>query len=414
MKEIINNVEYIIIDDNKFKTTRVSVRYCMEINNELSANAIVLNELMKMSCKKFNTVKKFQNHLDELYDFKVYGDFFQKGLTAVFEFDFYFINAEYLPNDITDDIVDLIQNVLFEINLDNDQYIELVKNQVILDTKTLYDDKFRYTLKQAKKMLDNKMILDVTPSEEEIIKVTKKSLIDSYEYIMNNSKVFVLVNGASLNMLIDKLKKLNFRSTSGGVTVQNSFETTNHLEFKCEKQKINQAKFVSIAKLNSQPHERVCYSLFNLIFGGYSSSRLFLNIREKLSLAYSISSHYDSLLNIMIISGGISNPNVDEDYATVEIVNDEIKKVLSNMCEDITIDELDNAKAMTINSLNASFDSQATIQDIHFVSSIRGDEFSYEDYLKKIEDVTIEDVQNVAKKININLQFVLRGDANEA
>ncbi len=408
-----NNIEYVLTNNNKFKTSRVSIKFVMDINNRYATKISVLNTLMKMSNADFSTIKELNDKLDLLFDFKVGGSFWQKGLLSIFELSFNFVASDFLPYNIVEEACKLVKSVCLKPNFDNEDYLEIAKNKHIIDSKSLYDDKFRYSLKKAKDMIEEDVLLNQNPSVEELERLTMSDMKEAYEHIMDSSKVYVFIDGVESESIYDKLCDVQLNSKESLNQYLNCFNTEKSFKFKAEKQQINQAKFVSIAKLNSTIENKFAYDLFNMILGGYSSSRLFLNIREEKGLAYSIRSIYDFALNYMIILGGISNPTFDNDYETVEEINREIQSEINAIIEGISEEELQMAQSMIINSLNSTLDSQFETQTVYFMAMLRGETFDVEKYRSSILNVTVEDVQNVAKEIHIHYQFVLRGETDE-
>ncbi len=410
-----NNVKYLTTVNSKFKTTHVSFKFETAINKDVVANGIVLNELMVMSSKKYNTIKKFNEMLYDLYDMRVTSGVSQKGLLYIFEVNFSFITSEYLPEDINASVVDFMNEVLLHPNLENEEYIENVKKKRILELETIYDDKLQYTLKKVQNLLDTSqtVIVDVNSDIDSINNVTKASLEQMYQKLFEEANITIAIDGRNcdeIKTIIDN--KITFNATKHDYKYFNAFKIDEHEEFISESQNLSQSKFVIGSKLDVDKADFSKFQVFNAIYGAFPFSRLFTNIREKQSLAYSIASSYVSTSNVMYIYGGIGNGDLSVcDSEAFSNVLGSLKSELASICNgEISDIEMEQAKSMIINSITSSLDTQRALQEIHYLKYLAGDEFDFEKFVEGINNVTKEDVMKMAKKVNFNIIYMLRGD----
>lgn len=110
--------------------------------------------------------------------------------------------------------------------------------------------------------------------------------------------------------------------------------------------------------------------------------------------------------NIMMIYAGIESKNVDDVFKL-------IKKVLNNVIKGkFTDSDLENAKETIIASINASKDSQSGIINTYFAKVLVGSK-DFDERIENIKKVTKEDIMNVAKKVYIHTEYILKGDSDE-
>ena len=140
---------------------------------------------------------------------------------------------------------------------------------------------------------------------------------------------------------------------------------------------------------------------FNTILGNSPESRLFNNVREKKSLAYNISSSYSKNDGIMVIITGI---DCDKYEVAIEAIKEELL-VMQN--GGFTNEELTSAKKLIISSLKEFEDFPSAIAEYYFAKDYLGNDDA-KTAIKKIQNVTKEEIMNIAQKIKIDLIYLLK------
>jgi predicted Zn-dependent peptidase len=143
--------------------------------------------------------------------------------------------------------------------------------------------------------------------------------------------------------------------------------------------------------------------VMNTVFGGGMTSKLFMNVREKLALCYSVSSAYYGTKGIMTVAAGI-----DEEKET--IAREEIMHQLE-ACKngDITEEELQAAKKAVLSALRTIHDSPGAIEGYYSTDAISGQSKAPKERAAAISAVTVQDVARVAKTLSYHSSFVLKG-----
>ena len=145
--------------------------------------------------------------------------------------------------------------------------------------------------------------------------------------------------------------------------------------------------------------------VFNCIFGAGMTSKLFMNIREKMSLCYSIGSGYYGGKGLLTVSAGI-----DRDKENT--VKDEILRQLQ-LCREgnISADELRSAKEAVASSLRSVLDSPGAIEGYFSTAAISGIAMTLPEYRQAVDNVTLEDVVRAAGSVAAHSDFFLEGVA---
>lgn len=144
--------------------------------------------------------------------------------------------------------------------------------------------------------------------------------------------------------------------------------------------------------------------LCNEILGASPISKLMVNVREKLSLCYECSSVYNSARGAIIVTTGIDTENYELARGAIEAQLDDIKN------GSVSEQELLAAKKSIYNIYNAVSDSPNAIERFYLGRIINGIDASVSDFLKKIEALSLDDVINAAKKLELHTVYFLKGE----
>ena len=145
--------------------------------------------------------------------------------------------------------------------------------------------------------------------------------------------------------------------------------------------------------------------VLNTLYGAGMTSKLFMNLREKQSLCYSIGSSYYSTKGIVTVSAGI-------DESTEEIARAGILEQLRACCEgEITEEEMVGAKEAIVSGLRGVHDSPGAIEGYYESAFLSGSALMPEEYIAQVMTVTAEEVAAAAKTLRYHSSFCLKGGA---
>jgi predicted Zn-dependent peptidase len=134
--------------------------------------------------------------------------------------------------------------------------------------------------------------------------------------------------------------------------------------------------------------------LISMILGGGTSSRLFIELREKRALTYDVTATHIKGLDYghLSISCAVKNSNLNK---TQKLIFNEIAKLQT---EKVSEEELDRNKKLMLSSILRGIDSPGTCQDILTYLEIQyNHENALTDYLNKIKTTTTTDILNTAQ-----------------
>lgn len=406
------NLHFITTD--KFKTTTISVNFREKAKKEDITIRKFLFQMLCSTSLKYNTNRLFEIKLEDLYSTSLGHSNTLFGNLINSYIDIKFLNEDYSDENLLNDAIEFLFELIFNPNVKDGKFDTKTFNQIkdrmnlILDSKK--ENIQKYTLNRSLELMDinDPISFNLWGYKEDLDKITEESLYEYYKEVLKNDIVDVFIVGnVDKDKIVDIFKE-KFKINTIKNTKIDAFVSYN----KCSKAKtvveemnLKQSKISIILKvLNLSIFERrYVLPLYTSILGSGGTSRLFTNVREKNSLAYTITAMPKMPNSIVMIYGGIDEENFEK---ALKLIKKEIK------LKKVTEEELENAKKEYISSVNILFDSPSNIINYYFgleVFNADTIEVKKENYNK----VTISDIENLANKIKVAMIYLLKGTADE-
>ena len=246
---------------------------------------------------------------------------------------------------------------------------------------------------------------------EDLDKLTPQNLYEYYKELIKQCKIDIFVSGTmdneKTNSIIEQNDIIKTLKEREPVYVK-SDENNNHKEVEQEKvveehMQVGQGNLVIGLKVNSnKENAKYITSVYNAILGGGANSKLFQNVREKESLAYTAASNYRRQKNVIFIRCGIEIENYKKALDTIKVQLEDIKS------GNFTEEDLNNSKKLIVESIRGISSEQDTEITYYYGQELSNKLVSLEEYVKKIEEVTKKDVEEIANEIKIDTIYFLR------
>ena len=141
----------------------------------------------------------------------------------------------------------------------------------------------------------------------------------------------------------------------------------------------------------------------NALYGGTASSRLFMNVREKLSLCYFASSMVDKLKGLMVVSSGV-------EFENFQVAREEILAQLRQLqAGEFTREELEAGRRALVSSMRTLLDSQGRMEDYWLTGAVAGVEEDPEGLITRLEAVEAEQVTDATRHLELDTVYYLTG-----
>ena len=402
-----------IIKTDLFKTITVKIFFREEALKENITKRNFLSRIMMLSTNDYQSKVELTKALQNLYAAQISATNRRLGNYLDTSFSLRVLHDKYTEEGNFKKSLELLNSVILNPKVDNNSFNEkefsIVYEEYKADLNTLVEDKMTYALIRGMESTSS----NVTSYRsigylEDLEKITEQNLYAYYKEMIKHNflDIFVLGN-------VDEVEITNlFREVFNFDTFKKKQIEARVIEPKkistkkvIEKIKAEQDNLViTLSTLGLTDYERnYPLSLFNTILGGGSESLLFKEVREKNSLAYTISSTPNKLDNLIIIRGGITSNKSEE---AIKL----IKKILKDLANGHISDELlDKAKEYYTSAIDDIIESSFQIIENYYMMELLGVD-DLETKRKKMLKVTKEEVITVAKKTKLNTIYILKGE----
>ncbi|MGN1012542.1 MAG: EF-P 5-aminopentanol modification-associated protein YfmF [Clostridia bacterium] len=413
-------MEIFKINSSKFKSIYISYNFTLEVKNKrLFSNNSVLASLLAKSSNKYNNQKEIEKYLNLLYGANYDVNIEKLGDLYNLEFRMEFINKKYLPNneDLLEKVILFLNEMIYNPADWTDESIKREKEFIIERINERKDEKLRYGIQRAEELLckEEPFGIYLYGEKETVEKVDKKALKEAYDELINSSITIVVSGNLDGYENIDKKIKQTFENKC------KSNKSIKDLVYNVRKNEVldeevieyqdNTQSVLSMGLIieDCEPKDFYALNLYNAILGTTPSSKLFQNVREKASLAYTVRSRYYRFKDIIVIYAGINKENYKK---TVNLIREQIDDMKKGK---ISQEEFNSAKDSLIADLLDWKDSKIAMEKMRIsnIVAFKNENISIDDMKENMKNVSMEDVIKVANKVKLKKIFVLGGVTNE-
>lgn len=411
--EIGKNVKLTLIPGSKFKTNLISVYIQRKLDrNEVTKNAL-LPGILKSGCNKYKTLGQLTDREEELYGSYLHAGASKRGESQVLGFSILSVNEKYLDEKILGQCIEFLNEIINNpLVIDggfNEEYLNIEKEILKDSIMSIINDKGNYAMKRT-----NEIMFEGEPYSingkgyiEDLDTIDRVGLYEHYKEVLKTSPIEIMIEGEFEETEVVELIKEKFQFDRGNIIdipKEEYYKEVDKVKEVKETMDIAQGKLVMGYRCNvDYLDEEKYYSLLlgSRILGGGADSKLFINVREKESLCYTIYSTIQKSKSTMMVCSGIEAQNYEK---TVNLVKEQVQKLKDG---DITESEISNAKIAFINSLNSLNDEIGRISDFYFSQSISKNKSDLDQIKNMINKSTKEDIVEAVKNIELDTIYFL-------
>ena len=419
-KEIGKEAYFSMIRDPKFKSDRITLCMVTPLRKEtVTANALVSFVLRKgcKSCPDFTLLNK---KLADLYGAILDTDASKHGDLQIIKFTIQFLDDRYALNGekMVETAAKLLADVAFDPNLDeNGLFPELdvtLERSYLIDTiNSDLNEKRVYAIGKALSLAFEGEPFGIKRygTVEDAEKLTNADLVAAWKDLVRTSRFEMMFTGPGDPAVAEKVLAERISRLEREPAAIERAKIIAYTDYKEETESMDvvQGKLVMAFRLGAptETKERNAARVFSALYGGTPFSKLFMNVREKLSLCYYASSTVDKKKGIMLVNSGIEFDKFDE--AKAEIVH-QLDEVRSG---NITDDELNFAKKSLVSDCASMLDAPPELENYYLSQIISGMDISPEQMAELIGFVTREDVVRIANSVECDLIYFLKGGSSD-
>ncbi|MGN1411602.1 MAG: EF-P 5-aminopentanol modification-associated protein YfmF [Oscillospiraceae bacterium] len=410
--ELSKNVVFHTIIDKKFKSNVVSVKFIVPLESEFSAlNSLAISTACS-SNSKYKTIRELNRKLNGLYGSSISSDISKVGDIQILSVNVRFIDDRFTfdNENLTEEVVDIFLDCLFNPNVENNQFDEDMFNinkKELLDTiESEINNKRVYAIIQSKKTIykDEPASVLSYGDKEHTLKATSKEAYEVYKNLLNTANIDIFYVGCTEKPIIEQ----KFRQAFSSLKDRNPYDMPiskpsiikSQVEEVTQEMEVSQSKMVMALKTTYE--DKYTNIIMNTILGNSPFSKLFSNVREKLSLCYYCQSSCDIQKRTILIDSGIEYSNFEKSKQAILQQIEDIKN------GNFTDEDLINSKKYLCNSLKSVGDSASSYINWYLFNDILKTDRNVKNEYEKYSAVTREDIIKSANELCLDTIYLLK------
>ena len=397
----------------KFKTSLLSAQFAVPIRQETASAYALLPAVLRRGTVTYPDMGSLSARLDRLYGASIDYTVRKKGENQCVGFVASFIDDSFAPGGekLLEPVADLLGELICDPATERGRfvpaYFESEKTNLIDAIRSLINDKRDYA--------DSRLLWEMCAgepygisrlgSEETAEKLQLRKLYAQYGQLIATSRLELFYSGSADENRVVRALRSAFstlpRENIQDVAIPQDHPAREEVRTVVEELDVTQGKLGMGFSCGSS--DTAALLMGNTLFGGSSNSKLFLNVREKLSLCYYASSLYHRQKGLITVSSGIEFDNYQKAY-------DEILAQLAAVQNgDLEDWELEGARSTLLNAYASMGDSQGKLENFYLGQAVTGQSETPEDLAAQVRQVTPERIFKAMKTVKLDTVYFLRG-----
>lgn len=410
-----------VLPTQRFKTFSISLYAGLPLKEETVTPVALIPFVLRRGTAATPETIAFRERLDDLYGAGFGFDVYKRGHSQIIQFRMDVINDRFVSSTtpLLSASLKLLGEVLTDPATDEGsrlraKYVEAEKVTLRKRMEAIVNDKIRYAAERCIEEMchDEPFRLHALGQMDDIAGITAESLTAMYRQWLSQAAFDLYVVGDTTLEEVKQIVARTFRLDGGEPSPYTSTpveSTPGKVRTIIESMDVSQGKLNMGLRINTAygDDDYPAALLYNGILGGYPHSKLFLNVREKASLAYYAASRLDGHKGICTIQSGIEIANYDK---ATDIIQKQLESMRSGQYSEL---EMSQTKAMIANHLRELKDSANEMISFDFNTVLSGRERSADELLQQVEAVTAEQIAAVARKVELDTIYFLRDGKEE-
>lgn len=419
-KQIMPDTNLTCVKTDKFKTCCLSINFITKLDKETASKNALLPRILLRGTSTHPDMESINSVLDELYGARIVPMVRKKGELHCIGFLADFVDDDFVPKG--ENLLEKTAALLGEILLSPatsgglliSDYVDSEKKNQIDEIRAGINDKRSYSIDRLFELMCQNEAFGINKlgSEKETQTITASSLTKHYKSLLASSKIEIFYCGAHeaahveqavLQALLSLPRRGQAEIPVTDVRLQAAEKEPRSFTDKLE---ISQGKLTvgfRLGKTMLSPNY-AALMVFNAVFGSSVTSKLFLNVRERLSLCYYASSMIEKHKGIMAVASGVEFTKFDEAHNEILAQLEAVKK------GEITDWELQSAKRAVITSIKSTMDKPSGLEEMFFDQSVASIKMTPDDLAALADGVTRDEVSGIASGIELDTVYYLTGN----
>ena len=413
--EITKGVHLHFIQSEKFKTNKIKVRFSAPMSEKTIAGRVLTASMLETSNALYPTSQSFREKLANLYGANFSTSLSRRGLVHYLDINLSFVRDQFLSrkNVLTDEMLEFLKASLFSPLSNGDAFdaktFEIEKKNVLTDLEAEIENHFYHAHRKLNDLFYDlsEMRIPRVGTVELVEEETAESSFATFQQMLKEDQIdFFFIGNFNEIAVRDKIQDFHFAEREQPLELMYQQNYSNVTRENLEQREVHQSIIELAYHFSTQygDSEHLSLIVLNGLLGGFAHSKLFVNVREKESLAYTISSNFDIFSGLMRIYAGIDRANRTK---TIALIN---RQILDLKRGNFTDDEFEQTKKMLKNSILLAQDRQNTLIERAYMSAVLGKKFlSLEAWLESLENVRKNEVIKAAQQLKLQAIYFMEG-----
>ncbi|MGN0606294.1 MAG: EF-P 5-aminopentanol modification-associated protein YfmF [Oscillospiraceae bacterium] len=414
--KLADGISFTSVVDSKFKTNTIRIKIMTKLNSETaSANALALG-IIASANSEYTSQTELAAKMNSLYGGSLFADVGKTGDIQVLTLGASVINNKYTfdGEDITGEMLDIIECCLFRPDVHDGSFNEKEfrhRKQDLLDSiDTEINNKRGYAILRAQQTIfrDEPSAYSSYGTRETAEKLTPQNVYSAYCELLKTAAVEIYyVSDEENNELKERFRKsfAGIERSFCDVQLKNPSPVKEKSERVTDRLDVNQMKMVMAYKTDYEDIYPII--VMNTILGSSPVSKLFANVREKMSLCYYCASAFAASKNTLMIDSGIEKENFEKAEKAINEQFEEIKR------GNFTDDEINNAVLSILNSIKGVGDTPSSYISWYFKCLCRGEIIEPDEEAERIKSVTRQQIIDCANSFRADTVYIMTGIEEE-
>ncbi len=416
-KVVCNGVDFQSVPNARFKTMRISVHFILPIEKQRVAANAVLPGLLCRASRQYPDYAKLSRRLAELYgaslnaEVQKLGDNQLLSISAVGIADAFTLHGE----SVSKELAELLCSIVFDPPFENGTFRREDFDQEVRQTLELMDSEFNdkriYAKQRCQEIMCEREVYGIPRygTKEAVRALTPGDVKKAWEHMLAQARVHIMALGnCNPQLVFDGFFKAFAKVDRSCVVTCDTEIVPSAVQIRdfSEQMEVAQSKLVLgfRTKIAAPQEQTTAVKLMTAIFGGTPHSKLFLNVREKLSLCYYCAARYNSNKGILTVESGVETPNIEQ--AKQEILNQLEQMKQGNF----TDEELEFAKLSVCNQYRTVGDYLDNTESWYLAQIFLPQVRTPEQAAELINKVTRQEIIDAAQQVTLDTVYRLVGN----
>lgn len=408
--EFAGNIGFTTVIDEKFKTADITVRFMTKLSEKKASANVIATDLLTYSTKNLPALSLLNDKLSSLYGARLSsfssknGDVQVLGINSSYIINRYAIDGEDVESEMLSVLIDSIFNPNVSEGKFDKESFDITKKELLDRIESEINNKRGYAVSQATKTAFCGEPAEFTAygTKESVDSVTPETAYSAYLDLLKTACIEITYVAPEENSEVAKRFEENFAKierTPQELKFRSISPLKSEVVTKSEEFDVRQCKMVMVFKTDSE--KKYALQMLNNLWGLTPVSKLFLNVREKLSLCYYCASRLNGYKNSIFVDIGVERANIEKAKSEILHQLDEVKN------GNVTDEEISNALLCVDNALTSIGDTPSSYSLWYFDRFCAGEVMTPAEKFKKYSEVTKEDIIDVAKTLNLDSIYIM-------